>query len=144
MPPKFGQAGQSKPTSDTPLATAVKHAGKKRSRQTFSGKPQFNGSDLVGGSTFRGKGQHEGLPTAIAESYANGAKDKEGKLRKWTSFKSSGNPWDAHTQKAYEAGFKLGNKYFPLARADAVRALTERTVLVSPAGKNSGGGQLKV
>ena len=149
----FGRkTGKSIPVSHTPLfesrvsaGVKSKLAGKKRPRdETYVSDAQFDVSDeLVGGGSFRAKNQHEGLPTALAEAYANGAKDKvEGKSN-GASFKSSGNPWDTFTRKAYNAGFKLGDTYSPLTNADAVRSLTTRTVLVGPE-QDSAGNALKV
>lgn len=149
----FGrQTNKRLPASHTPLfrsrasaGVLKKNAGKKRPRdETYVPDAQFNANDdLVGGDTFRGKNQHEGLPTALAEAYANGAKDKVENRKRYTSFKSSGMPWDTFTRKAYDAGFTLGDAYSPLTEADAVRSLTARTVLASPE-RDSAGNALKV
>lgn len=148
--PSFGQqTGSSQPSQHSALyGIRVAHgqkpqAGKKRKRgeasDTFVSGSIFNSQDqLVGGRTFRAKNQHEGLPTALAEAYSNGAKDKVEGLSKYTSQKSSGAPWDSWTTKAYDAGYKLGNTYSPLTNADALRSRTDRTVLVSPEWSSSG------
>jgi hypothetical protein len=107
--------------------------------------PAYNAAgELVGGRTFRAKNQHEGLPTSLAEAYADGAKDKALGALRGTSFRSGGPAWDVPKKKAYDAGFDLAGAYAPLTNADAVRALTDRTVLVSPEGTDSGGRALKV
>ena len=106
---------------------------KRRARQSLTRDPQYDkNNNIVGGSTFRAENQHEGLPTALAEAYANGASDFVNVKPRRTSFKSSGDPWDVSTSKAYDAGFTLGSAYSPLTSADAIRATTGRTILSSP------------
>jgi hypothetical protein len=145
----FGRkTGNSLPTSHTEIFGARSRAGKllanqagtRRQRdETFVSDGEFDESDeLVGGKTFRADKQHEGLPTALAEAYADGAADNYDKQSLFKRLKSSAAPWDTFTTKAYEAGFELGDSYSPLTRADAVRSLTTRTVLASPAVNSSG------
>lgn len=119
----------------------TKAKGQKRGRdfpmQTFVKRARFDvAGDIVGGDTFRGENQHEGLPTAIAEAYADGLAGN--------ALAPSTAPWDVLTRRAHDAGQLAGNKYNPLVKADAVRVLTGRTVLVSPPGTDSAGTALKV
>jgi hypothetical protein len=149
MPPKqsalFGlQTGASAPASRTLKQEAERLVGRKRPRASFTPGAKFSGNELVGGLTFRAEGQHEGLPTKIAEAYANGVKDNLGGAQKYASFQSSGALWDPHTRKAYDAGYKIGSGYFALTGADTARSLTTRAVLVSPPGVSQSGSPLKI
>lgn len=152
--PQFGQrTGKTAPRKSTYLhdidvANGKKPAvSKKRkvstdARFSFVKNAQYDANDnIVGGGTFRAKGQHEGLPTALAEQYADGRADAV-MLLPAKIFKSKGT-FEQAKKDAYGAGFRTRGSYTPLTRADTLRSSTSKTVLVSPK-TSSSGASLKV